>query len=65
MIEYFLLNIEYLRHPADFIYNSYIKMTERSDFNKYSIFNLQLLLVVFEPDTGFRFICDQGNIPFI
>ena len=34
MIEYFRLNIEYLRYAIDLM----IKRAERSDFHKYSIF---------------------------
>ena len=40
LIEYFRLNIEYLRNS--FIYKkAIIKMTERSDIHKYSIVNIQ------------------------
>jgi hypothetical protein len=38
MIEYFRLNIEYLMYASG---GSIIKMTERSDIHKYSIFNSQ------------------------
>ncbi|CAB1058189.1 hypothetical protein D1BOALGB6SA_2945 [Olavius sp. associated proteobacterium Delta 1] len=43
MIEYFQLNIEYLRSASGgSILKRPIKiMTERSDFHKYSIFNIQ------------------------
>jgi len=43
MIEYFRLNIEYLRSACgeSILKRPIKKMTERSDFHKYSIVNIQ------------------------
>ena len=41
MIEYFRLNIEYLRSGGSILKRPIKKMTERSNFHKYSIFNSQ------------------------
>ncbi len=41
MIEYFRLNIEYLRNSFNYKKRPIKKLTERSDFHKYSIFNIQ------------------------
>jgi len=44
MIEYFRLNIEYLRYTfgGSILKRSIKKMIERSDIHKYSIVNIQL-----------------------
>jgi putative hemolysin len=47
-IEYFRLNIEYLRsaYCGSILKGAILKMTERSDFHKYSICNLQFSISV-------------------